>query len=413
MHPMPSARSVPPAASQRRRCLFPWRLAGAWVTSWALWAGGAGLPVQAQPEPAQAVPAAALAQGVPSQVAPPASAASAPRAPLGADTPVLMLADTPVPWDEFYFWLRHAARHYKSARGLPVERPIAPEHWQAVMPAQPAPSGTLRQDEPAGGVTPPAPGALADHLLAQAERLARQSLALARAAQAQGLSLSAAEQAAIDAERQRNVRIYGGSEYARIVARMYGSPAVLERLSQRERLGQRLFEQRYGPDGERCTAGQVQAYVGQSRLIYLKYVFVPADQPQAEARVRALRVRLLALSDPGPGLDAAIREHGADEAMADAPDGRLIQRDALGPEVAQAHAALADGQISEVIRTPQGFYLLQRLPITPDVVVAGRSLRYWTAYNHLFKADVSGWADALPTQRLPAFERIDPARLML
>lgn len=319
------------------------------------------------------------------------SAWGMPPMPLSANTPVLMLADQPVHWDEFYFWLRHAARHDKTARGWPAEQAITPDQWQ----------------------TPLADGSLAAHLLAQAQQLARQSLAIAQAAQAQGLTLSTAERAEIEAERLRNIRIYSGSEYERIVARMYGSQRVLQTLSQRDRLGQRLFEQRYGPDGGRCTAEQVAQYVGQSRLIHLKYLFVPSQQAQAEAQVRAVRARLLREADPGPALDAAIREHGADEAMADAPDGRLTPADSLEAEVAQAHATLAEGQLSEVIHTARGFYLLQRLAITPDVVVAGRSLRYWTAYHHLFKADVARWAEAMPVQRLPAFDRIDPTRLGL
>lgn len=305
------------------------------------------------------------------------------------NTPVLMVADQPVGWDEFYFWLRHAARHYKRLQGLPEDEPL--RDWQALQP---------------DGLS------LREHLLAQAQTLARQSRAMAQQAQAHGLSLSAQELAAIEAEQMRQIRIYSDAEYQRIVARMYGSQAVLTRLSRLDLLGQRLFAQLYGARGERCSDAEVAAYVAQAQLVYVKYLFVPRSTPQAEALVRALRARLDGAKDPDAVLTAAIRDHG-DDAMQDEPDGRLLARNRLPTPLAAVHDTLPEGGFSSVLDSPEGFYLMQRLPITPDVSVAGHSLRYWAAYHHLFRPAVARWAQTLPAQWLPAVEGVNVEKLGL
>lgn len=310
--------------------------------------------------------------------------------PLTASTPVLMVADTPVTWDAFHFWLRQAARHYKNRHALPPDQPL--NRWDALD----------EHGRPLG-----------EQLLIQAQQLARQSLAIERQAQAAGLDLNAQELAAITAEQQRQIRIYTRVEYERIVVRMYGSQAMFTFLTRLDRLGQRLFAHLYGPQGERCSDAEVMAYVTQSQLIHLRYLFIPRSQPQAEAQARALRATMVEAPDPGPLLEAAIRAHGRDEAMQDEPDGRLVHRSQLPPAVALAHDLLSAGRLSEVIPTDTGFYVVQRLPVTPDVVTAGQTLRYWAAYQHLFKPAVARWAEALPVHWTEAFTHIDLARLNL
>jgi hypothetical protein len=309
--------------------------------------------------------------------------------PLAADTPVLTVAQTSVSWEMFHFWLRHAARHYKQRHGLPWDQPLPP-------------GDTLEQGQP-----------LREYLLGQAQRLARQSLAIEQHAMAAGLDLDASAWAAITAEQQRQIRIYTRMEYERIVARMYGSRTVMTALTRLDRLGQRLFAHLYGPHGERCSDADVAAYVAQAQLVYVKYLWVPREQPQAEPWVRALHLRLREAPDPGPLLDAAIRTHGHDATMRDEPDGRLVARTQLPAVLQEAYDALPEGGLSAVLPSAEGFYVLQRLPLTPEVITAGQSLRYWAAYHHRFQTDVARWAEALPSTPTDALARIDWDRLAL
>jgi hypothetical protein len=364
-----------------------------WLAPWLVWLATAGgvLPALAQADPAPppghvSTPAAAAPA--------PASAASQPALALYGPAPVMHIGGQPVSWAEFYFWLQHVSRHYKTQHGLSQIT-----DWQ----------------------TPQSGLPLADFFLQTAETLARQNRAVQTQAQALGLRVSEAEEQALQARHQANIKIYGTLEYRRILTRMYGSQEVFDALSRTDILGQRLFSLLYGSKGEKCDEACVADYVAREKLHYVKYIFVatqdakgqplpPTQQGEKLSLMRALQARLSAATDATPLLNAAIAQHGEDEAMLQDPEGRLVATGIFGPEFDAAYANLPEGGLSAVVPSQRGYYLLQRLPVTGDAQAGGQTLRYWAAYNGLFKPQVARWAAALPVVHAPVYGLVDVPR---
>ena len=308
-----------------------------------------------------------------------------------AASPLVQIQGQALDWPELYFWLRQAAQH---------------------------------RQQPAGSAGPPPP---ADwpRLREQALAMAAQHRAIATQAAAQGLVLSADDRAGLQAQRERLRREYGSDEYARIVIRMYGSEAMFERLAEVDLLGQRLFERLWGPHGERCTDAQVREALRAEGRVPVKLMRLNLQdedgQPLPAQEQAARRVAMLRLAETLDALppeaaqrrfDDEVARHGEDEAMLAEPGGRLLTRGSLGPRVDEALDTLTPGQRSGLIDTGRALLLLWRLPVDPDMPIGGtgRSLRYWTAYEFLFRQQVTQWAQALPIQASADFAQVDLGR---
>lgn len=333
----------------------------------------------------------------------PSRAAVLPAASPSPLSRVLSVGGEPVYWPEFRFWVGHVAKHYKAELGVPRI-----DDWRA-----------RRQGM-----------ALKQFLLQGAVDLARKQRAIEARARRLGIAPSERDLQALAARRDETIRAYGGiGEYLVIVRRMYGSEDVFEHLSRSDLLGQALFEHQWGEKGERCGNAEVAAYVKAEGLLRTKYLFIGrgnprdlADQAKRVAFIGELRERMVAQAqeaaeaDAGQEtearLDASIAEHGEDERMAQAPNGRLLAASSMEPGFASACAEVADRKLSPVVSTARGHYIVLRLPITPELEVEGQSLRYWAAYNHLFKRQVEGWAAALKVEYAQAFYAIDPQRFV-
>ena len=61
-----------------------------------------------------------------------------------------------------------------------------------------------------------------------------------------------------------------------------------------------------------------------------------------------------------------------------------------------------------------GDYIILRLPIAPDMTAddAGNGLRYWAAYQHLYKKQISEWCAALLVQYREAYRHLDVTGLL-
>lgn len=308
-----------------------------------------------------------------------------------AASPLVQIQGQALDWPELYFWLRQAAQHRQQQAG-------------------------------SAGLPPPAEW---PHLREQALAMAAQHRAIATQAATQGLALSAEDRATLQAQRERLRREYGSDEYARIVIRMYGSEAMFERLAEVDLLGQRLFERLWGPHGERCTDAQVREALQVEGLVPVKLMRLSLQdedgqplpaQEQAARRVTMLRLEqalaALPAQDAARRFDEDVARHGEDGAMLAEPAGRLLARGSLGPEVDRALETLAPGEHSGLIDTGRALLLVWRLPVDPDMPIGGtgRSLRYWTAYEFLFRHQVAQWAQALTVQSSEAFAQVDLGR---
>jgi hypothetical protein len=320
-------------------------------------------------------------------------------APLTDDALVLTVGSRPVYWSEYRFWLTYLGRYYKSAHGL-----SSISDWRA------------QQD----GVE------LKESFLRTATAYVCNDTAIEAQSTAAGIQLAPEDLAELARTRADNIRIYGSyPEYLRIVGSMYGSEAQFQYLARIDRLSSYLFAHLYGSGGERCSDDCVTQYIEAQGLSAVLYIFrshtdasgnaVTAQQRRSNYQLlKQLHARLRASSSPAALFSRLMARYSDDSSLGDYPDGRIIARGSKGAEFDRALESLADNAYSDVISAAAGDYLILRKPLSVTMAVdnSGTTLRYWAAYQGLFKPQIDRWCADLPIQYSDSFQHIDVEALL-
>jgi hypothetical protein len=85
-----------------------------------------------------------------------------------------------------------------------------------------------------------------------------------------------------------------------------------------------------------------------------------------------------------------------------------------GKEFDSAYRRLKEHEYSGIVKTSEGSYIIMRMPVSPELTVnsAGDTLRYWTAYNGLFKNRVEGRCAKMKIEYKDAYYGIDVEKLL-
>jgi hypothetical protein len=327
-----------------------------------------------------------------------ASAATADKGgEISPDTVILTVNSTPVYWPEFHFWLNYIEKYYRSYRD--IEKIT---DWNAEQ----------------NGMK------LKEFFLSNAVGYAVKDRAIEAKAKELGITLTEADQAEVKKKRDSDIKIYGTSEYIRIVCSMYGSVDVYNYLTQIDYLGNYLFERVYGAKGEKCTNEKVSDYVKTAGLMCAKSIFLSktgADGKALSEARQAERQKVLAdilnqldaTKTPETLFDTLMDKYSEDREGSLYPDGRLFVAGGVGEEFEGAYLKLEEGRYSRIVKAPDGWYVIMRMPISPDMVAdsSGNTLRYVTAYQYLFKNQVEEWAAGVKVEYKEAYHKIDPERI--
>jgi hypothetical protein len=312
---------------------------------------------------------------------------------LSPETLVLKVGARPVMWPEFHFWLNYLGNYYQKAHAF---SDIG--DWSAT------PKGRE----------------LKQFFLSTATAYACNDTAIADQAEKLGIRLTDTDLAQIAKARQDGINNYGGyAEYQRLVGSMYGSEAQYEYLTKIDYLSGYLFSHLYGANGAKCTNECVAAYVAQQGFMNVRYIFLSNRDASGRAisaqRRRANRTllrhilgQLDAARAPQTTFAAFSIKYG-DRTPANFPDGHLFTRDSKGAEFAAAYRGLADYDYSGIVQADEGDYIILRMPITPDMKVgaAEHNLRYWAAYEYLYKKQIADWCGRLSIEYGNAYRQID------
>lgn len=315
---------------------------------------------------------------------------------LSAETLILTVGSTPVYWPEFLFWLKYITKHYKKVNKLDEIT-----DW------------SVEQNEMS----------LSEFFLSTAVDYACKDRAIEAKAKELGIELSEDDLAEIEKKRQNNIKIYTKSEYLRIIRRVYVSEEVFNYLTKIDYLAQYLFECLYGVKGEKCSDEDVSAYVRGKGYMCAKYIFLSnadADGNELSAKERAEKYKLLedilgqldASDDPLTLFDALMNEYGEDPTVSNYPDGRLFVSGRMGEEFESAYLELKENEYSGIVKADDGYYVILRTPIFPDMTVAGNTLRYWTAYEYLFKKQIEDGCAEMEIEYEDAYYKIDVQGLL-
>ena len=309
---------------------------------------------------------------------------------LSSDTIILTIDSTPVYWPEFYFWINFIKKYYMKSNKFDKIT-----DW------------SVQQN----GM------ALSDFFLSTAVGYAVKDRAIESKAEEQGIKLSEKDLAEIEKKREENIKIYGRTEYLRIITRMYVSEKVFNYLTRIDYLSNYLFKHLYGEKGEKCTNEDIAAYVKEKGYIGAKYIFLSANEPNGDALSAEkiaekkklagdILARLNSSIDPLPLFDMLMNEHSDDMKSA---NGRLFVSAKLGKEFESACLGLEENKYSGIVKADSGYYIILRLPISPEMTpdTVGANLRYLTSYDYLFRKQVEGWAAAKTVKFEDAYYKID------
>lgn len=313
---------------------------------------------------------------------------------ISSDTLILTVGSSPVYWPEFLFWLKYIQKYYRSYHN--IDRIT---DW------------SVEQN----GMD------LKNFFLSTAVGYACKDRAIEAKAEEIGIELSCHDLEEINKQRQDNIKIYGSElEYIRIVSSMYVTEDVFKYLTKIDYLGNYMFEHIYGKKGEKCNDKAVSAYVKEQGLMCAKYIFLSKTDPAGndvgtEKRAENLLLlkdilgRLDSSDNPPALFDEMMIQYGEDRAMLNYPDGRLFVSDAMGQEFESAYLKLGENKYSDIVQADKGLYIILRTPIFPDMTVdsSGNTLRYHTAYDHLFKNQVEEWSSEIKVKYEDAYYTID------
>jgi hypothetical protein len=317
---------------------------------------------------------------------------------LSSKTLILTAGSSPVYWPEFHFWLNFIQKYYRSYHN--IDRIT---DWSAKQ----------------NGMS------LKEFFLSNAVAYACKDRAVEAKARELGIELSVRDLAEIEKLRNDNIKIYGSeSEYIRIVSSMYVSEDVFNYLTRIDYLGNYLFEKLYGAKGEKCSDKDISEYVNEEGLMCSKYIFLPcidSEGKEVSAEALAANYRLLEdilgrldkSADPLALFDTLMTEYGKDRSISGYPDGRLFVSGAMEQEFESAYLKLEENKYSRIVKTGKGYFIILRKPIFPDMTAdsSGNTLRYRTAYDHLFKNQIEDISSKMDVKYEEAYYRIDPEKL--
>jgi hypothetical protein len=310
---------------------------------------------------------------------------------ISPDTIIIKVDNIPVYWPEFHFWLNYIKKYYKRYHKL---NKIT--DW------------TVEQN----GMS------LSEFFLSSAVGYACKGRAIEAKAEELGIKLSKDDLAEIEKKRESDIKIYSRPEYLRIVRKMYASEKVFNYLTKIDYLTKYVFKYFYGANGEKCSSEDVSAYVKEKSYMCAKYIFLPnsdTDNNDLSTEERTKNYKLLenilgrldASEAPLTLFDTLMNDYSKDTTVSISLYGRLFVSGSIGKEFENACLKLKENEYSRIIKTGDGYYIVLRMPISPDMTVDGNTLRYNTAYEYLFKKQIESWYAKMKIKHEEAYYKID------
>jgi hypothetical protein len=297
------------------------------------------------------------------------------------NTVMFTIDEKPVYFPEFLFALKYVAKHYKRMNGIDKI-----SDWG------------VDQDELD----------LKTYILTNAVNVSFRHCVIEKKAAEFGLSLTDEDLAEMEKRKKKDIETYGYGEYIRIVSKMYVSEKMFDYLSRVDRLSAYLFEYLYGKNGRQCTDEDVKNYVRENNFICAKYIFFPLtdkdgkkvtneEEKKQLEKIQQLHNELKESDNIIKAFNVAIRKHNTgiqEENMNRYPNGRLMVSDYKGNKFKKAYLKTKENQISNIVKTDDGLYIIMPKPILPQMQImnGAGTLRQRTAYDYLYKNQIEAWA---------------------
>ena len=243
-----------------------------------------------------------------------------------------------------------------------------------------------------------------------------------------GIRLTEEDYAAIDDEIDTYVEYLDGDREA-MFERLGVSEDYYRLEAGTDHLNTKLFEHFFGENGKLLSEADAVAYISDNDMYYAKHILfktvddtgtslgeeaVTAARTRAEETLKALRA-VGAAALPAK-FDELMRSFSEDQGLNSYPDGYFFKEGEMVDEFFETAAALEEGGLSDIIRSPYGYHIIYRPALRADAVYgvdpygAPYTLRYHVA-SELYAAMQDEWYDALDVTFEGDFETLDVIRL--
>lgn len=169
--------------------------------------------------------------------------------------------------------------------------------------------------------------------------------------------------------KQQSIDSLGGYEaYLDQLKQIGMTETMFENRMYREYAQQRVDEYLFGEGGEyQVSLEDLRTYMDENYL-RAKHILISTDTENAEELAAELAKRAQA----GEDFDELIAEYGEDPGMQQQPDGYIFTEGEMVDEFYQGTKALAVDQISDPVSSDFGWHIIQRLPITDELLELNR-----------------------------------------
>lgn len=311
----------------------------------------------------------------------------------GLDEVVMTVDGLDVTWDEYFYWLGYSVTLIEQYYGAITD-------WNANCPFDE--TQTYK-----------------DYVMQSANDIVIQYHALEKNATEAGATISEEDQAYLDGlwEQDRESYAEGDEDaFQKYLKSIYLSEENYYYVNKVSKLYSNAFEILYGKDGAGCTDEEVAAYVEDGGYVRTKQIYYSTvgedgstalSDEEIAAKKAAAEAALAELKTCGTTdamlakFDELAKAQSEDPSKDNYPDGYTIANNGVNTEIYDAVKELADNTlVDSIVETSTGYYVVARIPIAYDAVVAYNSentvytLRYMAAVD-LYEKVVQGWiADA-------------------
>ncbi len=266
--------------------------------------------------------------------------------------------------------------------------------------------------------------------------------AIDKGAKELGVSLTDEETAAFDEQWQQILDTYDSEEAAMEALTAVGVDEELyKELLYYATLSEKCFDSLYGKDASKLTDEECAAYTENDGYLMAKHILLVTTRTgddgssvdMTEEEKAAVYARMEEFLSQLQGLEGAELAEKFDELMLantedpgvnSFPDGYLFQSGDMVPEFEQAAAALAEGELSDIVATSYGYHILLRLPVNYDAIPSAYSqyvnygydpseltLRYLTAQS-MFSSVTDGWITNAEIVRTQTLDNLDILKVL-
>lgn len=274
-----------------------------------------------------------------------------------------------------------------------------------------------------------------DYVIDYATSFALQYAALEYGAGQEGVTLTDADKAAVQASWDERVTSAGSEEafVADLQSKFCSKEFFMELLGY-SKLAQGVFASMYGVDGSTLTEEQLAEYTAQDGYLMTKHILMlttktdesGAETAMTDAEKTVVRTKMEDIlsqlksytgDDFDTYYDELMNTYSEDKGgLASFPDGYLFQNGDMVSAFYDTANALEIGKFSDIVESDFGYHIIYRIPLNYDVTPSAYassgnySLRLLTAQN-MFSAVADAWMNSLNVVESEQYKSLDLSKM--